>query len=1000
MTPELRLETLGGLHLKLDGAPLEGAAGQRRSLALLVVIAAARDRGVSRDTLAAMLWAESDEERARRALAQALYRIRQELGADLVIGTDRLRLSPKRLSVDLLEFDAAIDRGEPENAVTVHRGPFLHGFLLPGAPQFEEWADGERSRVATRYRQALTELATTATRSARFDDAARWWRALLATDPLNARVVVPLMHALDASGDPAGALQAARVYEALVRQELDMPPDRSVTEAIAAVRDRPAPARRIVVPHSSPAAVHAPADSAAPTGGSMETAAAGVASTEPAPEPALITPGSAISERDVRTESRRDDRLTFRRWLLAAGVVFFVAGVGAALVALRTRNAPAPLRIAVGAITDFTGSDTLSVARALPELLTTGLGQYHPLDLVSRARLYEVASQLGAEPEAAELARAARQEGADVLVDGALFRRPSESFRLDLRVLDLERGIVRHVYQLEGTDAFALADSASALVAADIGVRRTAPTQRITGVTTRSLAALQLYEQGLRAFYYGDGPSAEHFFAAALREDSSFAMAAYFAYRTAFGHNERAPDYLALAVRGAPRASDRERLIILATAAAADFNPARVALADTLAARFPTEAVSHVLLGYALTESRGDFAGARVAFRQAFAMDSAGLRDGVTRCSVCDAMHGLIFTELLADSLANAEREARKWTQLQPSSAHAWLTLATVLTRRGDSSGAREAFRRRASIVPYSPDEFPFSVTLALRVGDFARAAAIASDAAASVDPGIRRSGLWWLIITHRYEGRISDAMAAARLLISDWPADPTPLMAYAQVLAEAGRTDEALAQFDAIADQLQAPSLAAESVKARRATWAMTHLATALAATGDTARLATLIEPMRRSGERSGYARDRLLHHYARGMLLAARGHHAGAISELRLAMFSPAEGYTRVNLELGRLLLESNQPAAAVAVLRSALHGPLEASNLYVTHTELHALLARAFGAMRANDSAAVHREYVQQALARADADGRARFTALLGSSSGTRHTEDAPGRLAGLE
>src|SRR5688572_11198426 len=111
MTPELRLETLGGLHLKRDGAPLEGAAGQRRSLALLVVIAAGRDRGVSRDTLAAMLWAESDEERARRALAQALYRIRQELGADVVTGTDRLRLGLDRISVDVLEFDAALERG-------------------------------------------------------------------------------------------------------------------------------------------------------------------------------------------------------------------------------------------------------------------------------------------------------------------------------------------------------------------------------------------------------------------------------------------------------------------------------------------------------------------------------------------------------------------------------------------------------------------------------------------------------------------------------------------------------------------------------------------------------------------------------------------------------------------------------------------------------------------------------------------------------------------------
>jgi hypothetical protein len=49
----------------------------------------------------------------------------------------------------------------------------------------------------------------------------------------------------------------------------------------------------------------------------------------------------------------------------------------------------------------------------------------------------------------------------------------------------------------------------------------------------------------------------------------------------------------------------------------------------------------------------------------------------------------------------------------------------------------------------------------------------------------------------------------------------------------------------------------------------------------------------------------------------------------------------------------------------LRPALHGSIEASNLYVTHTELQTLLARAFDAAGAPDSAAVHRGYVSRAM-----------------------------------
>ncbi|HSQ29771.1 MAG TPA: hypothetical protein VLN49_07975 [Gemmatimonadaceae bacterium] len=47
----------------------------------------------------------------------------------------------------------------------------------------------------------------------------------------------------------------------------------------------------------------------------------------------------------------------------------------------------------------------------------------------------------------------------------------------------------------------------------------------------------------------------------------------------------------------------------------------------------------------------------------------------------------------------------------------------------------------------------------------------------------------------------------------------------------------------------------------------------------------------------------------------------------------------------------------ARAIAVLQPALRGPLDASNLYVTCTELHELLAQAWDAAGARDSAAAH-------------------------------------------
>src|SRR6185436_4924946 len=68
----LRLVTFGGLGIESENAsPPPGVRHAR--LALLAVLAAAGDRGVSRDRVAALFWPESDDTRARHSLRQSLY---------------------------------------------------------------------------------------------------------------------------------------------------------------------------------------------------------------------------------------------------------------------------------------------------------------------------------------------------------------------------------------------------------------------------------------------------------------------------------------------------------------------------------------------------------------------------------------------------------------------------------------------------------------------------------------------------------------------------------------------------------------------------------------------------------------------------------------------------------------------------------------------------------------------------------------------------------------
>ena len=57
-----------------------------------------------------------------------------------------------------------------------------------------------------------------------------------ADDPLNARVAVAMMKALAAAGDRAGALREARLFAALIVEELEMAPDQEVVELAISLR--------------------------------------------------------------------------------------------------------------------------------------------------------------------------------------------------------------------------------------------------------------------------------------------------------------------------------------------------------------------------------------------------------------------------------------------------------------------------------------------------------------------------------------------------------------------------------------------------------------------------------------------------------------------------------------------------------------------------------------------------------------------------------------------
>ena len=236
----MRLVMLGGLSVEGGDRNPQGAASQRKALAVLALLGGTGRRGMSRDKLVGYLWPDSPADRALHRLTQLLYSLRRDLTAErLFLGTTELALNPELLAVDLAEFTAALEVGEFVRAVGLYRGPFLDGFFLTGSPEFEHWVDGERARLAQRYRGALESLAEAATRRGELAAAAEWWRQLAGADPLNARIAIAYMEAMCRAGDRAGALKFAHVYGTSLRMELDAEPDPGVAAVIERLRSPP-----------------------------------------------------------------------------------------------------------------------------------------------------------------------------------------------------------------------------------------------------------------------------------------------------------------------------------------------------------------------------------------------------------------------------------------------------------------------------------------------------------------------------------------------------------------------------------------------------------------------------------------------------------------------------------------------------------------------------------------------------------------------------------------
>lgn len=479
MSPNARLRLLGGATIEGQSGPLAALASRRHPLAILALVATAPGRMLSRGKLVGLLWPETSEEAARNRLNTYLYRIRRELGSEILLSVgDDLRLESGALRCDVWEFEDALERAEPRTAVELYAGPFMDGFRLGGSPEFEQWVDLEEARLRRLYREAMEALATVAERRGDREEAVRWWRRRAGEDPYDSRVTRRLMEALVEAGNPADALRAARAHRQRLENDFGTEPAAEILALETELRDSTGREEQAAADEtridSAPAPERAERSLPEPTGGVSHD-------TESGPRAPALT----------GTDGPRIGGVTLAVLFLLAGAI--VVGWLASRTGGESAAGTGRPSIAVLPFLNLTADPQQDYfAEGIAEELIDHLARYDGLDVAARTSAF----QFEGKPQ--DVRQIGRRLHVDHVLEGSV-RREGDRIRVAVQLIDARTGyhLWSESYDREMTGVFRVQDDISRAVAKALRVRLRLDATREDWAATRDTTNPDTYAEYL-----------------------------------------------------------------------------------------------------------------------------------------------------------------------------------------------------------------------------------------------------------------------------------------------------------------------------------------------------------------------------------------------------------------------------------------------------------------------------------------------------------------------
>lgn len=251
----LRMMFLGPPLLECDGEAIE--LGRRKALALLAYLAV-NEWPCSREVLAAMLWPDLDDRRARTGLRQVIAALNETpIVGWLESDHDMLTLRrDNRLWIDVARFNELLTLPPTQDtlgeAVALYRENFMAGFTLRDSAEFDNWQSLQTQVFQQKLITALEQLVALQIAAHDTEKAMQSVGRWLMIDVLHESAQRQFMRLCAATGQRAAALRQFETYAALLQEELGIVPSAEMVRLYEAVKkDEPIPLEERPSPTSS-----------------------------------------------------------------------------------------------------------------------------------------------------------------------------------------------------------------------------------------------------------------------------------------------------------------------------------------------------------------------------------------------------------------------------------------------------------------------------------------------------------------------------------------------------------------------------------------------------------------------------------------------------------------------------------------------------------------------------------------------------------------------------